>query len=64
MEFRKLGALGAAIWKKSLHSYFTMDDGKLEMIAAQRANETEAFIEKINAKKYGDEIDQNFNEVY
>lgn len=64
MEFRKLGALGATAWRKSLHSYFTMDEGKLEMIAGQRAKETDAFAEKVNAKKYGEEIDQNFNEVY
>lgn len=32
-EFRKLGALGTDVWRKSLHDYFTMDEGKLEMIA-------------------------------
>lgn len=63
-DFLRLGTLGAAVWRRSLHNYFTMDEGKLEMIAEQRANKSAEFAAQVAEKKYGDEIDQNFNEVF
>ena len=57
-------ALGAKLWEKDIHNYFTMDEGKLGKIAHERAQESAAFAEKVNSKTYQDEIDQNFEEVF